>query len=299
MVSAGHARCPCLSRYVCRSPGSPGTLRTLAQRARQKRDPSQPARCYPLRSYLFCAMCGRRMFGKNRRGLSYYACAPKPGYISDDHPKSLWIRESHVLEPLNNFFADRLFGPSRRELVAAVLPQADDAAWRRHADREQALRTAMSDLTRRRERQFHALEVAESLDQVFIQGVQARVADLDAQIRIKKDELETHKREAPPRQDSALVDALPVGRCELAALPDATRRRMFEAFRLQLHYDERTHSVRCQVTLTSETIDGAAWAAGAARRAVRPDENAVPICVVPPAGLEPAAKRLEGACSIH
>ena len=158
----------------------------------------------------------------------------------------------------------------------------------------------MNDLTRRRERQFHALEVADDLDQSFIQGVQLRVADLDAQIKEKKAEIEKLKREAPPRQDPALVDSLPAGRCEIATLPDATRRRMFEAFRLQLHYDKRTNSVRCQVTLASETIGSVARAAGdALRTGHHTDENAVPICVVPPAGLEPAAKRLEGACSIH
>ncbi|MBI0293191.1 transposase [Streptomyces sp. PRKS01-29] len=61
------------------------------------------------------------------------------------------------------------------------------------------------------------------------------------------------------------------------------RRRMFEAFRLKIHYDKRTSSARCQVVLTSDTIDATARIATEAMRAGRTDGISFPICVVPPA----------------
>ncbi len=39
----------------------------------------QSRRVYRLRSYLFCALCGRRMLGKSVRNTPYYVCSPKKG----------------------------------------------------------------------------------------------------------------------------------------------------------------------------------------------------------------------------
>ncbi|WP_240529013.1 recombinase family protein [Streptomyces antioxidans] len=115
----------------------------------------QAARTYAPRSFLFCAIYERRMFGKARRGRGFYVCAPKPECIPPDHPKSLWIKETYLLEPLHAFFAARIFGPDRRELL----------------------------------------------------------------IQTKEAEITSHRGKAPIRQDPALVDALPAGRCEIARLP--------------------------------------------------------------------------------
>ncbi|WP_269859406.1 hypothetical protein [Streptomyces sp. RPT161] len=65
--------------------------------------------------------------------------------------------------------------------------------------------------------------------------------DLDEQIRAKQAEIKALRQKTPVRQDPALADALPAGTCEIAALPDALRRRMFEAFQRQMHYDKRVN----------------------------------------------------------
>jgi len=60
-------------------------------------------RSYLLRSHLFCALCGRRMFGKTRRGHAYYACTPKKGQeIPDGHPASLWVNEGALVGGLHD-----------------------------------------------------------------------------------------------------------------------------------------------------------------------------------------------------
>ncbi|MEU3962941.1 recombinase family protein [Streptomyces buecherae] len=253
------------------------------------------ARTYALRSFLFCAICERRMFGKTRREQSFYACAPKPGYAPSGHPKSLWIRETRLLEPLHEFFATRVFGPERRAMLATALPETQAAEQHHHEQRERALDEALRDLRKRRDRQFSALELADNPDRRFVQGVQARVAEIDDQIRHTEAKLTDHRQQAPARQDPALIDALPLGRCEIAGLPDAVRRRMFEAFRLQIRFDKRANSAHCRVVLAADTVDATARIAAEAMEAGRSDGAPLPVYVAPPAGLEPAAKRLEGA----
>jgi hypothetical protein len=93
-------------------------------------------------------------------------------------------------------------------------------------------------------------------------------------------------------------------------VPEAILRRLFEAFRLQVHYDKRTNIATCWITLTGETLPAVRHLADS--DTVKPLRSAgndtadspadqatsVPICCVPPAGFEPATYRLGGGCSI-
>ncbi|MDP8930129.1 MAG: zinc ribbon domain-containing protein, partial [Actinomycetota bacterium] len=65
----------------------------------------QTKRSYLLRTYLFCDLCGRRMYGKSRRGLAYYVCAPKKSYAPEGHPAggSYFVREDALVAKLNEF----------------------------------------------------------------------------------------------------------------------------------------------------------------------------------------------------
>jgi site-specific DNA recombinase len=102
----------------------------------------QASRPYPLRSCVVCELCGRRMFGKTRRDLAYYACEPDQRHRAQrsawqpGHPASLWVRQDIRLDVVHGFFADHMFGPARRELLAAQLashapsPEPDRTAKR-------------------------------------------------------------------------------------------------------------------------------------------------------------------------
>ena len=41
-------------------------------------------------------------------------------------------------------------------------------------------------------------------------------------------------------------------------MPDEVSHRLFEALRLQIHYDFTTHIATCKITLTGDTIDAVA-----------------------------------------
>ncbi|MEU9992071.1 recombinase family protein [Streptomyces sp. NPDC048045] len=71
-------------------------------------------RSYVLRSYVSCDICNRRMFGKTRHQISYYACQPDPNEHRDlpwfpNHPKSLWIREETLIASISHFFGTAIF----------------------------------------------------------------------------------------------------------------------------------------------------------------------------------------------
>ena len=52
----------------------------------------------------------------------------------------------------------------------------------------------------------------------------------------------------------ALLDYLPVTAIDLADMPDELSRRLFEALRLEIHYDYNTRTATCRVALLGDTI---------------------------------------------
>lgn len=276
----------------------------------------QTKRSYRLRSYLYCQLCGRRMFGKTRRQHSYYACAPKREYIPAGHPASLWVREAVLLDGLHRFLADRVFGAYRHALLAAELPQIDRRAAVERDQRAASLRTAMADVESRRKRLVHLLELDDNpgrSDHELIREVAARRAELAAEHDSLSAELATLEQQQPTdRPNPGLLDELPVGACDLDGLPEELARRLFEALRLEIHYNKATNTVTYRVTLIGETIPTLQQATDGVVAPTRPPNDTpttsaapttntattVPICVVPPAGFEPATLRLGGGCSI-
>jgi hypothetical protein len=100
----------------------------------------QARRVYPLRSYLFCTACGRRMFGNSKRQVAWYACAPKKAWRPDGHPVIFRVREDHLLDGLTAFLADQVFGQYRHSLLTAGLKTLSDATRQERASRFIALR---------------------------------------------------------------------------------------------------------------------------------------------------------------
>jgi site-specific DNA recombinase len=221
----------------------------------------QTKRSYLLRSYLFCTLCGRRMFGKTRRLCAYYACAPKKGYIPDGHPDSLWVREVSLLNSLHEFLTHHVFGPYRHSLLASTLTDIDRQAEHARAQRITTIKKTITDNDTRRKRLIHTLEVTDDIDQDFIQDIQNRRAQMKAEntkLQTELDELEQHIHEQP---NPDLLNVLPVGTCDLADLPEDITRRLFEALRLEVHYDKQSNTAVCRITLTGETIPAVQQAA--------------------------------------
>jgi site-specific DNA recombinase len=248
----------------------------------------QTKRTYRLRGYLHHAGCGRRMYGKTRRpGNSYYACVPQ-GDRPSTHAKSLLVAENPLTQGVYDFFAVRIFGPDRSDLLAADLAEIDGTAGRDQAEQAAALRAALADIATRRKRLVRSLEVADDPDGELARDVNSRLIELRAdadRLTAQLRDLEAHPVPVPA---PALLDALPDLGPDLARLPDPRLRAIFDAFRFRIDYDSSTDTARCEVTITDDTLPAILAAV-----AGEPAEDA-PFCVVPPAGFEPAHPPPEG-----
>lgn len=240
-------------------------------------------RTYRFRGYVRCTWCGRRMGGKSRLAENLlYGCFPA-GPAPEGHPKSLWISEPKLADGIHRFLSTHVFGPDRADLLAQQLGDTDTSAAEERQDQSRRLRRAQDDLTARRKRLLRSLELTDDPDGELTREINTRLIEL----RTETDRLTTQLAELDTAQDTrpapALLDALPMAPIDLARLPHDHARNLFDAFRLEVHFDKRTGTARCQVTLTADSLPTLVNATGQ----LTTDQDALTICSVPPVGVEP------------
>jgi hypothetical protein len=229
-------------------------------------------RTYILRGRVRCRACRRRMSGITRNAsartgpgtYTYYACHhdpanPRQAAQAPDHPRTISIREDTLLEVIRDFFATRVFGPGRAELLAAALPAT--------AAQDTARREKLAAALRKR---LHRIDTAENAHAREIEALActgkshaAGVTALRTRIVARFDELEEERatigtqlaaltKAAEPAGDPALLDALPT----IADIHDAPARilqQLFQAFDIQLLYSKDMRQVTGRATITSAT----------------------------------------------
>ncbi|WP_189052880.1 hypothetical protein [Longimycelium tulufanense] len=167
-----------------------------------------------------------------------------------------------------------------------------------------ALRRSIADTEAKIKRTVRNLELVDDPDRDLIRDINERRAELRAQ----KEQFESQLAEVEERilhaPNPDLIDALPVAKIQIDELSDDLARALFEALRLEIHYNKHTNQATCRITLTGQTITAARHAA---RTAVAPlrrqqggdqqeqnnkdqghvptDDDPGPILVVPPARL--------------
>ena len=238
-------------------------------------------RTYLLRSFVRCGLCGLRMHGKNRRGISYYVCDSlrRPaGLVPENHPPSVYLREDKGGQKVIAFLTERVFGPERapllREALAGTDPRADD-----HRAEAERLRTEVDGIALRIRRQVANLETEEPGAEVA-REIRQRLEEL-AQLKGKREQqLEAAERAAAERQNpeqaAELLDVLPLLDVDFELLGDAEFRALLEALNFEARYDPRTKQLAVKVWLAPDLIgpnDGGSSSS---------------LSLVPPAGLEPA-----------
>ncbi len=227
-------------------------------------------RSYVLRSYVTCDICDRRMFGKARHQISYYACQVDPNEHRDrpwfpDHPNSLWIREETLINATSRFFATRIFGPGRHSYLSAVLEAAkpDDDAGVRTAKERTALEQAISAISQRQARLIRTLadgtghgeqDVVFDPEQEkeFRAAIRQEHATLGAQRKALAEQLA--RLNALPATDdavdpSALLDVLPHLDVDLSLVPEKIQRRLYAAFGLEVRYSRPREEITLRVTI--------------------------------------------------
>ncbi|GAA4100707.1 recombinase family protein [Actinomadura miaoliensis] len=227
----------------------------------------QTKRSYRLRSYVSCDLCGRRMFGKTRHAIAYFACQPERQHHKgradwfNDHPKSLWVREDVLLDGVRHFFAERIFGPRRREHLSDQLRRSGaKRADSTNTKRRKQITRELTDLQRRQDNLIGQLETFESTgdpeaDRDYRQSIQRRFAELTAARRTKQAELDQLNTDTPPAGDDAdLLDLIPQLPLELSDLPEDLERRLYDAFHLEIRYNRPRHEATFRVTVREDTV---------------------------------------------
>ena len=221
-------------------------------------------RTYLLRSYVYCALCTRRMEGTTRKGtFAYFRCRPRPTSGHDarhrwpGHPADIYVPQDKLLAGILDFFADRVFSDHRRELLAADLDRNTDDASIAWQERVAAIERTIADLDARRGRLLQALETTDDPNGVLAQDVNRRLIEIARQQHTKIGELQQH-RSHPPQTNTDATELLnQIGRlthAQLEAAPEPVLRGMFDAFALTVHYDPTDRLATCQVILDDGTV---------------------------------------------
>ncbi len=103
------------------------------------------------------------MFGKTRRRHAYYVCAPRKDYTPEGHPTggAFFVREDQLVDSLNDFLSQHVFGAYRRSLLDSSAAALDADARRDHDDHVAALRRAITETDQRIKRTIRSLELVD------------------------------------------------------------------------------------------------------------------------------------------
>ena len=222
-------------------------------------------RSYLLRSYIVCAPCERRMFGKTRKSHAYFACQPSANHGQEAavrfpaHPASIWVRQDALLDGILRFFADRVLGPDRLDYLAADLDGTERDRDTARVHQVESLRRSIADLDRKRGRLVQRLEDIDDPDGSLLRAVRDRHRELTVERDEKIATLATITDSLSPSAAGAedLLDRLVHADSEdLRDAPEATLRALFDAFRLRVSYDARTGEAVCRVVLSDDTVPG-------------------------------------------
>lgn len=164
------------------------------------------------------------------------------------------MREDGLLTAINAFFADRVFGPERRALLAAEMGDADRRAEQSHRDAEEALRHGVADVERRLERLMRTLEDNDDPDGLVFNRVRQRLGELEAS-QAKLAALAALEAEPPTSSGDPWLSMPSVLAVDLLDAPHDHLRALFEAFRLVVRYDRRAHHATIQVTIVEDAMD--------------------------------------------
>jgi site-specific DNA recombinase len=209
------------------------------------------------------------MYGKHPRASTFYVCRPAQNNRGradkhTNHPSGVYLYEEPLMEAVTHFFAERVFGPDRRELLTGDLAKVDNhAAHARHTERER-LRRFLNEIDRR---QKSILRQAQDNDaDPFTQGLRSTYNDLETQkttTLATLAELETTDTSMPiPSEDDlALLDALPHLQLNLADAPETQLRRLFEITQLNVHLREYGAEATISIKLPADELPQAARAA--------------------------------------
>ncbi|MFC4854136.1 hypothetical protein [Actinophytocola glycyrrhizae] len=170
------------------------------------------------------------------------------------HEKAAYIREDSILDAVSKHDTDRVFGPHRRELLAADLASTDDRETRQREAERGRLQRTLADLARRQDNVMRQAQDC-APDDPFDQGLRQTYNDLETAGNRTPDHPRRRRRTGrrrasrPPRptaEDVDLLDTLPYLTLNLTEAPVRLHRELFET----THPDRALHPDSDDVTIS-------------------------------------------------
>lgn len=178
------------------------------------------------------------------------------------------MSEPKLVAGVYAFFATYVFGPDRRQLPAERYDGSGDG---RRQQEVESIRRKQDDIAARRKRLVRSLELTDDPAGDLVRDVNASLAELRANSERLADQVAGLEVAVP---DLAVLDSLPVAAVDLARLPDAEARALFDAFRLEVRYDRTAkrralpgHRQRGDPARSRNLLRGATGGTAAAERA--------------------------------
>ncbi|WP_433722403.1 recombinase family protein [Nocardia sp. CA-129566] len=210
--------------------GASNRSRARLERTRQTNMPRE----YHLRGRVRCDSCSRKMQATVVHGAVYYRCLARtlpPGSpVLDGHPKTVNLRESAIIGPVNRWLA-RLFDRDHRDDTIATLVEAHNADSNDGV--RETLRRRFVEAEAKLERHRAAIEAGVD-PTILVDAMNAARAEK----AIAQSELDNLPRVVPLRavEVHKLIDSLG----DIAAVLDAgrpsDRARIYDALDLQIRY---------------------------------------------------------------
>ena len=227
-------------------------------------------RVHVFRGWLRCRLCGKTMQPHVAHGTVYYRCRYQDevgpqGLERSGHPKNVYVREDQLIEKIEDWFTQRIFGPERLRLLEADFRKLEgesrDKTPSRIEELEQQLRECREKLTRYKE--------------IFDRGadpdtVAGWVNEASKEQKRLLSALEA-ERNAPRLEDrirrsSERLERVPDLSRKLSQTTVAEKRELLGAFDLRATYDCSNETIYVSVDVTAPffredegRIEGKAW----------------------------------------
>jgi site-specific DNA recombinase len=237
-------------------------LFTLAQQRFQERSRRTGGR-NGQSAYLFTGMvrccAGHQplaMYGRTRKGITYMTCDYGRAYGKqaadqiDGHGQWLSVREDLLLPIVENFFAERIFGPLRHDKLARQLREHQRASAKQSDSTHRQLREEIASLEDRIGRLIDAVERGMEPDLIGQRLAKLQEAKEKAEIELRA--LTPPLADPEPQDAGAILDRIPDLSFALRQAPVAIKHQVFDAFGLQIAYDKTHNRIDLTATVTEQ-----------------------------------------------
>ncbi len=216
-------------------------------------------RAYALRGIVHCATGHNplRMHGKERKGITYYACCYRIAYGDSaaeavGHGKWQYVREDLIMPEIDRFFQNNIFGPDRIHHLRSQYKKVTGSIAAQDTTEQDRLHNQIADVEHRIQLQVQAIEAG-----VEPTLVSARIQQLkDEQLDLQRALATTGRSAAKHPQTSLdlgceILDQLPILDDELASADPELRRKVFDVFQLAVEIDRNEPHLRLKALVSS------------------------------------------------